>query len=174
MLSALENRSQGEHICKEFVSPTSWGFRVCLLGNSITNQQIQMDHAMPIKHGGYSCHHAGNLFPTCRSCNQPGKMAKGPNISVLMVGFESKTSLGTIQGCYGDEAKRSNWFAAPNCMEGLVGRSDSFLLQSFGRTDCLESGVTELPTISRGYYCNPANSRKHQTKVKLNSKAILC
>ena len=70
--------SRGTLFAKNLYLQRQWGFPECVYcGNSITNQQIQMDHAMPIKHGGYSCHHAGNLFPSCRSCNQPGKNGKG-------------------------------------------------------------------------------------------------
>ena len=165
--------SRGTLFAKNLYLQRQWTFPECVYcGNSITNQQIQMDHAMPIKHGGYSCHHAGNLFPSCRSCNQPGKNGKGAKYLGLDGWIRIKDFLGNNPKLsYGDEAKHDiNWFSAsPNCMEGLVGRSDSFLLQSFGRTDCLESGVTELPTISRGYCCNPTNSRKHQTKVKHRS-----
>ena len=42
-------------------------------------QQVHMDHVMSFYHGGYSCHHAGNLIPSCAGCNQTGRGGKGAN-----------------------------------------------------------------------------------------------
>ena len=42
-------------------------------------QQVHMDHVMSFYHGGYSCHHAGNLLPSCSGCNRTGGGGKGAN-----------------------------------------------------------------------------------------------
>ena len=70
--------SRGTGFAKKLFLQHSHGSLICVYcRNTITTKIVQMDHAMPIKHGGYSCHHAGNLFPSCRNCNQPGKNGKG-------------------------------------------------------------------------------------------------
>lgn len=72
--------SRGTRFAKNMFLQHSHGSLSCVYcNNAITGKNVQMDHAMPIKHGGYSCHHAGNLFPSCRSCNQSGKNGKGAN-----------------------------------------------------------------------------------------------
>lgn len=48
---------------------------VCVYCNVAINSQLHMDHIMSFHHGGFSCHHSGNLVPSCVKCN--GSNGKG-------------------------------------------------------------------------------------------------
>jgi len=91
--------SRGTRFAKNLFLQHSHGSLSCVYcNNAITGKNVQMDHAMPIKHGGYSCHHAGNLFPSCRSCNQSGKNGKGANYLGLDGWIRIKDFLGNNPG----------------------------------------------------------------------------
>ena len=70
-----KSSSRGTGFAKNMLKLNSHGKINCVYC-SLSITKFHMDHVMSFYHGGYSCHHAGNLIPSCPGCNA-GANGKG-------------------------------------------------------------------------------------------------
>ena len=87
-----KSASRGTGFAKKIINQNSHGNLNCVYcGHTI--KKVHMDHVMSFFHGGYSCHHAGNLIPSCSGCNA-GTNGKGAKY----LGFDGWTRVKDFYG----------------------------------------------------------------------------
>jgi hypothetical protein len=94
-----KSASRSTSFAKKIITLHTQSALTCVYCNTALNSRLHMDHVMSFHHGGYSCHHGGNLVPSCATCNgSNGKGAKylGDEAWICVQEFYQKNPAVTI------------------------------------------------------------------------------